>query len=121
MHACGHDVHMTALVGTAAEMARRKADWHGTLVFIGQPAEERIRGARAMLKDGLFTRFPKPDFVVALHDTPNLPAGQLGVTSGFTLASSDSVDLTRRTLRTRRSSPWARSTAATSTTSSRTR
>lgn len=94
MHACGHDVHMTALVGTAAEMARRKADWHGTLVFIGQPAEERIRGARAMLKDGLFTRFPKPDFVVALHDTPNLPAGQLGVTSGFTLASSDSVDLT---------------------------
>ncbi len=94
MHACGHDVHMTALVGTAAEMARRKADWHGTLVFIGQPAEERIRGARAMLKDGLFTRFPKPDFVVALHDTPNLPAGQLGVTSGYTLASSDSVDLT---------------------------
>ena len=94
MHACGHDVHMTALVGTAAEMARRKADWHGTLIFIGQPAEERIRGARAMLKDGLFTRFPKPDFVVALHDTPNLPAGQLGVTSGYTLASSDSVDLT---------------------------
>ncbi len=94
MHACGHDVHMTALVGTAAEMARRKADWRGTLVFIGQPAEERIRGARAMLKDGLFTRFPKPDFVVALHDTPNLPAGQLGVTSGYALASSDSVDLT---------------------------
>ena len=94
MHACGHDVHMTALVGTAAEMARRKAEWHGTLVFIGQPAEERIRGARAMLKDGLFTRFPKPDYVVSLHDTPNLPAGQLGVTSGYTLASSDSVDLT---------------------------
>jgi hippurate hydrolase len=94
MHACGHDVHMTALVGTAAEMARRKAEWHGTLVFIGQPAEERIRGARAMLKDGLFTRFPKPDFALALHDTPNLPAGQVGVTSGYTLASSDSVDLT---------------------------
>ena len=94
MHACGHDVHMTALVGTAAEMARRKADWHGTLVFIGQPAEERIRGARAMLKDGLFTRFPKPDFVVALHDSPNLPAGQVGVTAGYALASSDSVDLT---------------------------
>jgi amidohydrolase len=94
MHACGHDVHMTALVGTAAEMSRRKAGWRGTLVFIGQPAEERIRGARAMLADGLFTRFPKPDFVVALHDTPNLPAGQLGVTSGYTLASSDSVDLT---------------------------
>jgi amidohydrolase len=94
MHACGHDVHMTALVGTAAEMARRKAGWHGTLVFIGQPAEERIRGARAMIQDGLFTRFPKPNFVVALHDTPNLPAGQLGVTSGYTLASSDSVDLT---------------------------
>lgn len=94
MHACGHDVHMTALVGTAAEMVRRKSDWRGTLVFIGQPAEEKIRGARAMLKDGLFTRFPKPDFVVALHDTPNLPAGQLGVTSGYALASSDSVDLT---------------------------
>ena len=94
MHACGHDVHMTALVGTAAEMARRKSEWSGTLVFIGQPAEERIRGARAMLQDGLFTRFPKPDFVLALHDTPNLPAGQVGVTPGYTLASSDSVDLT---------------------------
>jgi hippurate hydrolase len=94
MHACGHDVHMTALVGTAAEMARRKGDWHGTLILIGQPAEERIRGAKAMLKDGLFTRFPKPDFVVALHDSPNLPAGQVGLTSGFALASSDSVDLT---------------------------
>ena len=94
MHACGHDVHMTALVGTAAEMARRKGDWHGTLILIGQPAEERIRGARAMLKDGLFTRFPRPDFVVALHDNPNLPAGQLGLTSGYALASSDSVDLT---------------------------
>ncbi len=94
MHACGHDVHMTSFVGTAAEMARKKASWHGTLVFIGQPAEERIRGARAMLQDGLFTRFPKPDFVVALHDNPNLPAGQLGVTSGYALASSDSVDLT---------------------------
>ena len=94
MHACGHDVHMTALVGTAAEMARSKARWHGTLVFIGQPAEERIRGARAMLKDGLFTRFPKPDFVVALHDSPKLPAGMVGTTSGYALASSDSVDLT---------------------------
>lgn len=94
MHACGHDVHMTALVGTAAEMARRKGDWHGTLILIGQPAEERIRGAKAMLKDGLFTRFPKPDFVVALHDNPTLPAGQVGLTSGYALASSDSVDLT---------------------------
>src|SRR5436309_4765158 len=94
MHACGHDVHMTALVGTAAEMARQKARWRGTLVFIGQPAEERIRGAKAMLADGLFTRFPKPDFVVALHDSPGLAAGQLGFTSGYTLASSDSVDLT---------------------------
>ena len=94
MHACGHDVHMTALVGTAAEMAKQKAHWHGTLILIGQPAEERIRGAKAMLADGLFTRFPKPDFVVALHDSPQLAAGQLGVTSGYTLASSDSVDLT---------------------------
>jgi amidohydrolase len=94
MHACGHDVHMTAFVATAAEMARQKARWHGTLVFVGQPAEERIRGARAMLQDGLFSRFPKPDFAVALHDTPKLPAGVLGVTSGYALASSDSVDLT---------------------------
>jgi amidohydrolase len=94
MHACGHDVHMTALVGTAAEMARQKARWHGTLILIGQPAEERIRGAKAMLADGLFTRFPKPDYVVALHDSPQLAAGQLGFTSGYTLASSDSVDLT---------------------------
>ncbi|HXO20094.1 MAG TPA: amidohydrolase [Thermoanaerobaculia bacterium] len=94
MHACGHDVHMTALVGTAAAMARAKDRWRGTLVFIGQPAEEVIRGAKAMLADGLFTRFPKPDFAVALHDTPRLPAGKVGFTSGFTLASSDSVDLT---------------------------
>jgi amidohydrolase len=94
MHACGHDVHMTSWVGAATEMARAKERWRGTLVFIGQPAEEVVKGAKAMLAAGLFTRFPKPDFVIALHDTPKLPSGKLGYTSGYALSSSDSVDLT---------------------------
>jgi amidohydrolase len=94
MHACGHDVHMTVWAGTAARMAQARSRWHGTLVLIAQPAEEVVKGARAMLADGLFTRFPKPDFVIALHDTPNVPAGKIGFTSGPTLASSDSVDVT---------------------------
>jgi amidohydrolase len=94
MHACGHDVHMTVWSGTAARMAQERSRWHGTLVLIAQPAEEVVKGARAMLADGLFTRFPKPDFIVALHDTPRLPAGKIGFTSGPTLAGSDSVDVT---------------------------
>jgi amidohydrolase len=94
MHACGHDVHMTVWVGTAARMAAAKGTWHGTLVMVAQPAEEVVKGARAMLADGLFTRFPKPDYVLALHDSPRVPAGKIGYTSGFTLASSDSVDVT---------------------------
>jgi amidohydrolase len=93
MHACGHDVHMTVWAGTAARMAAAKRTWHGTLVLVAQPAEEVVKGARAMLADGLFTRFPKPDFVLALHDSPRVPAGKIGYTSGFTLASSDSVDV----------------------------
>jgi amidohydrolase len=94
MHACGHDVHMTVWVGTAARMVRERASWHGTLVLIAQPAEETVGGAKAMLKDGLYSRFPKPDYVVALHDSPKLPAGKLGYTPGYILASSDSVDVT---------------------------
>jgi len=94
MHACGHDVHMAVWTGTAIAMSREKAAWSGTLVLIAQPAEERAMGAKAMLADRLFERFPKPDVIVALHDTPNLPSGTLGYTPGPTLASADSVDLT---------------------------
>jgi amidohydrolase len=93
MHACGHDIHMSSWYGTAKLMATKQY-WHGTLVLIGQPAEETGEGAAAMLKDGLFTRFPKPDFALAIHDEPTLPAGQVGFTPGYTMASSDSVDIT---------------------------
>ncbi len=96
MHACGHDVHMTALVGTARMLSQLKDHWHGTLVLIGQPAEERVGGAKAMLADGLFTRFPKPDFCLALHANAELPAGQVGYGEGFILANVDSVDVTIR-------------------------
>jgi len=93
MHACGHDVHMAVWLGTASWMARATDRWSGTLVLIGQPAEERGMGAKAMLADGLFTRFPRPDAVVALHDIPTLPSGTVGWTSGPALSSADSVDL----------------------------
>ena len=94
MHACGHDLHMAALVGTATIMAHAKDTWHGTLMLIGQPAEETITGAKAMLADGLLTRFPRPDAGVALHVGNGLPAGQVGVGSGFRYANSDSVRIT---------------------------
>jgi len=93
-HACGHDVHMAVWAGAAARMAQARSGWHGTLVLIAQPAEEVVKGAKAMLADGLFSRFPKPDFVVALHDSPRVPAGKVSYTPGFILASSDSVDVT---------------------------
>src|SRR5258708_14027043 len=80
MHACGHDLHMASLVGTAAIMAHSKESWHGTLMLIGQPAEETISGAKRMVDDGLFTRFPKPSVGVTLHVGNNLPAGQVGCT-----------------------------------------
>jgi amidohydrolase len=93
MQACGHDIHMSSWFGTARLMATNKDRWKGTLVVIGQPAEELVVGAAAMLKDGLFTRFPKPDFAQAIHDDP-LPAGQIGFTSGYAMASSDTVEVT---------------------------
>jgi hippurate hydrolase len=96
MHACGHDLHMTCLVGVARLLGQLKQDWRGTLVLIGQPAEEIGGGARAMLKDGLFTRFPKPDVCLALHDKSDLPAGMVGYNPGHMLASVDSVDITVR-------------------------
>jgi hippurate hydrolase len=94
MHACGHDLHMASLLGTAAIMAHSKATWHGTLMLIGQPAEETISGAKAMIADGLFTRFPKPDVAVALHVGNEPAAGQVGVGSGYRRSSADSVRIT---------------------------
>lgn len=94
MHACGHDVHMASWVGAATLLSRSRERWRGTLVMIGQPAEEVLSGARAMLADGLFTRFPRPDVAVAFHDTNLLPAGQVGVTPGFAFARADNVDVT---------------------------
>jgi hippurate hydrolase len=93
-HACGHDLHMSAWYGAAKIMARRRNSWHGTLMLIGQPAEEVFRGAAAMLADGLFTRFPKPDFAISMHDEPSLPSGTVGFHAGLFRASIDSVDVT---------------------------
>jgi hippurate hydrolase len=94
MHACGHDMHMAAWVGTARRMAAMKPAWRGTLVMIAQPAEETVEGARAMIADGLFTRFPKPTHALAIHDSASLPAGTVGYTDGFALANVDSVNIT---------------------------
>lgn len=94
MHACGHDLHMAALVGTAEVMARSKDRWHGTLMLIGQPAEETIGGAVGMLKDGLFTRFPRPDAAFAFHVENELPAGKVGMTPGIYNTNADSLKIT---------------------------
>lgn len=94
MHACGHDIHMSCWVGTARVLVALKDQWSGTVVFIAQPAEEIVAGARAMLADGLYTRFPKPNFALALHSDPLRPAGTVGYTEGMALANSDTVDIT---------------------------
>ena len=94
MHACGHDVHMASLFGTAAIMAHSKNTWHGTLILIGQPAEETISGAKRMIEDGLMTRFPKPDVAVALHVGNKLPAGKVGVGPGYRFSNADSLRIT---------------------------
>lgn len=94
MHACGHDIHMTSWVGTATLLVAMKGRWHGTLIMVGQPAEEAVSGAQAMIDDGFLTRFPRPDFALAIHDTPLHPSGQIGLVSGYALANSDAVDIT---------------------------
>lgn len=105
MHACGHDVHITALVGTARQMAARRNEWSGTLVLIGQPAEERISGARAMLADGLYKRFPKPEYALAFHVSADHPSGKIEVPLGIVGSSSDSVDITVHGIGTHGASP----------------
>lgn len=98
MQACGHDIHMTVMAGTARMLSELKQHWSGTVLLIGQPAEEIGMGARAMLADGLYRKFPKPDYAIALHDSATLPAGTVGTIEGYAMANVDSVDITVRGL-----------------------
>jgi amidohydrolase len=98
MHACGHDTHIAVFIGTARALGKLKDQWHGTIVFVAQPAEEIATGARALLKDGLYDRFGKPDFALGFHDKADLQTGHIGVTEGYTTANVDSVDVTVRGL-----------------------
>lgn len=93
MHACGHDIHMAGFVGTARALTALKDQWQGTVVMIGQPAEERVLGARFMLRDGLFSKFPKPDKAIALHCSADMAHGTIGIVEGFALANVDSVEI----------------------------
>lgn len=94
MHACGHDIHIATFVGVARTLAKLKDQWHGTILFVAQPAEELGTGARALLNDGLYQKFPKPDFALGFHDNAQLEIGHIGVTPGYTYANVDSVDVT---------------------------
>jgi len=98
MHACGHDIHMTSFLGTAKMLTELKSNWSGTLVMVGQPAEETGDGASAMLRDEMYTRFPKPDFAIALHDKPELETGKIGYTPGYAMAGATSIDIKIRGL-----------------------
>ncbi|MFK7954417.1 MAG: M20 family metallopeptidase [Ekhidna sp.] len=93
MHSCGHDIHMTSLLGTARAMSKMKNDWKGTLMLIGQPAEEIGAGARAMLNDGLYEKFGVPDYGVGLHSSPSIPAGQVGFGKGYIMANTELLDI----------------------------
>jgi hippurate hydrolase len=93
MHACGHDVHITSMIGTARRLAAMKDRWKGTVLFIVQPAEERVGGARAMIEDGLYTRFPKPNYALAFHVASDLPTGTISASEGIQYSSADSVDI----------------------------
>jgi hippurate hydrolase len=93
MHACGHDTHITAMVGTARRLAAMKDQWSGTLMFVVQPAEEGVRGAKAMIEDGLYTRFGKPDYALAFHVAADLETGKVSASEGIQYSSSDSLDI----------------------------
>jgi hippurate hydrolase len=93
MHACGHDTHLAAFIGTARALGKLKDQWHGTIVFVAQPAEETGNGARALLKDGLYEKFGKPSFALGFHDKADLATGHIGITEGYTYANVDSVDV----------------------------
>ena len=107
MHACGHDVHITALVATARQLAALKSRWKGTVVFIVQPAEERVGGAMAMLKDGLYSRFPKPNYALAFHVSSELATGKIAAAEGIQYSSADSVDITVHGIGAHGASPHA--------------